>query len=712
MPIPNRTDPIRESQVKTTEGDAKPAEYTEDAVATLVWDNYNEARNYVENNAWLLEWQEADVLYQDPTPDRFARVQNGRPGRLSQFLVAKFTRTEARAVKRALFAEQIPFMLRPVGQETQEQVDAWTALIAALLKRMKFQYHVGLLIDSQTLQGTGIGKLIWQTKTVIKKKRRRKNPPESVTQPDGSKKVIHTAKSDEFEVVEDKIVESWPKFEYRRLGTTLFDPKWCTPDHPELCGYAIDIDYVTFADLQVLRQLDCYINIPSDEALKQYLFSRNSGAQSAPVGSSVEDSFSAQGSMVTHAEGRNRQTDRSPLAQPMMLFEQWDSRTVKAVLIIDDRKYTIRNEEHGMERECHVSGTWWPIESSGYGMGIGRIAGWVQRLKKGMLNEGVKTVAFPLNAPILVRRGENAPTQNTIWRMGGYQQVDANPGEDVQRAMAFMKMPEVPADVWKFMQMAVQDGEQLTGASQQFQQGNLGGPGSSAARTATGASRIAGMSDQSVADPVDSIAEGVIVPTIEFLMDRVKEDMPLEEIRKILSKKHAAIIEDTIQHDQFLNCEFEVTVLAGQKLQAKQGIQTLIPFFLQIVQQPQLLEFLHQKGQTIDFAQLMDILLQVSELVQQPNIFRTLTPDEQKAVKESSPGLQKIQAAMAVEQQKGENTKEAIQTKGETDLGVKAAEMAMAKTSEGIPLARATGLAERSADEDALKNGLPETMKG
>lgn len=703
-------DPIRKEQVQTTEGDAAPPIFEDDAVATLVWDNYNEARNYVENNAWLLNWQETDILYQDPTPDQFQRVQQGRPPRLSQFLVAKFTRTEARAVKRALFAEQIPFLLRPVGKETQEQVEAWTAAIWALMKRMKFPYYSGLVINTQTLQGSAIAKLAYRQKTVLKKTRRRKDPAPSVTLPTGSEE-IPTKESDEFEVVEQEVTQSWPIFEYRRLGTTLFDPKWCTPDDPdESAGYVIDIDYVNFGDLAQMRKLDCYKNIPDEETLKNYFFVKGEG--SAPVGSQIEDSFTAQGSMVTHAEGRNRQTDHNPLKQPLMMLEMREiDGSTKTILCFDGRKLTIRNDNDGVRSLLHPTCTWWPIDNCGYGMGIGRIAGWAQRLKKGLLNETVKMIAFGFNSPILTRRGSDAPTQNVLNRFGGFFQTDAGPNEDVNKAFGFMKLPEIPAEAWKLAEQAQRDGENLTGASPQMQMGNTGQPGSSVTRTATGVQRAAGMSDQNVADPVDSFADGIIVPTVTFIIECIKERVPLEELREILSVKHAAVLSEAIKEDQFMNCEFEVTVLAGQKLAAKQGIQNLIPAFLQIIQQPQLLQFLHQKGETINFANIMKLFMDVSELTDQPDIFVPLSPEEKQSVQQAQPGAQKTAGAVAVEQVKGQNQQEAIHTKGQVDLANKAAEIAMEHTAGSVPLERAEGLNERDADERFLNNGLPDTMQ-
>jgi len=429
------------------------------------------------------------------------------------------------------------------------------------------------------------------------------------------------------------------------------------------------------------------------------------------MGSTVEDTMSAQGSMATHAEGRNRQTDISPLEQPLLLLEQWDEETVKTVLCYDGRKLTIRNEEHRQGSMSHTSCVWWPIDNSGYGMGIGKINGPDQRVAAGVLNECLKLLAYPMNAPILYAQGSaNAPTQNTIARFGGYQAVDPGPSGDVRKAMAFMEMPGIPADAWRMIEFITSGAEQSSGADAQMQQG-VPSRTQGATRSATGANRLIAMSDQNIADPVDSFANGVIVPVINFLIRMVKTRMPLQEIRDLLSVKHAQVIEKAINQEQFLAAEFEVAVLAGQKLAAKQGIQQLIPFFLQIVQQPQLLQFLHERGDTVDFEVILKLLLEVSELQSQPDVFRKLTPEEAAMVKQMNAGMQRIQGQVAVENAKGANKQKEIHTKGEVDLANKGAEIAMQHISDGTPMVRATGLLERAEDEHALAGGLPDEMQ-
>lgn len=699
--------PIRPEQVTTTEANKRAPELTDDAATTLAWQDYERARNYVESNLWLLEWQHTDVLYQSPTLDRYPRVENAKQPRISRYIVAKTTNTMSRQVKKVIFAEQVPFFLRPSKDTTQPQIDAWTALIMKLLQRMDFRYNTELLIDSQVLQGTGIGKAFWREKTVIKKYRRRKKPPIVLQMPVAGQKVLNTTVSDEFEVVEKEVVESWPVFEHRKLGWTLFDPKWNTPNRPDLSGaFCIDIDYVNFSDLQEMRNLECYKNIPDESTLKNFFFSKP--VANAPMGSQVEQNMSAEGSPVTHAEARNMQTSEDPLSKPLLLIERWTERTVQTLLYYDGKKLTIRNEDH--DNTCvHVSANWWNIDNCGYGMGCGRLAGGDQRINQGVLNECLKMIAYPLNAPLLVNSGINAPTQNVIHRMGGFWQIEGlPPGSDLRKNVGFLEMPPVPADAWHMIELSQQSSEDVTGANSPFMQGNLPGPGSSAARTATGAGRIASKADDSIAGPVDAVADGVITRIVYWLVEMVKEHMPLQEIRDILKDKYAELVIEQAAIEQFLNAEFEVTVLAGQKLATRQGIQQVIPFFMQIVQQPQLLQFLHMKGDTIDFGNIVDLFMQVADLQQQPDIIRPMNAREKAAMQVSEPGAQKNASAIQVEQLRGQNKIAEVHAKAQDDLATTVAEKAMERAGEGIPLARAMALTERGQDETMLKQAIPQ----
>jgi hypothetical protein len=267
-------------------------------------------------------------------------------------------------------------------------------------------------------------------------------------------------------------------------------------------------------------------------------------------------------------------------------------------------------------------------------------------------------------------------------------------------------MPEIPGQAFDIINMSQRDAEQLSGADAQMAQGNLNGR-QGATRSAFGAQRVAAMSDQNIADPVDSFANGVIIPVVEFLIHYIKTKMPIKELRQILSDKYNAEIMKSIDFDQMLDADMEVTVLAGQKLAAKQGIQQVIPFYLQLLEQPQILEYYHQIGMTVDFAVMEDIFAQVSELVQQPDIIRKMTPRERVLYKQNNPNSQRVAAQLAVEQARGQNELANTNAKTKGKIVERVVDRSMDRLEGGQPLERATALLERADDRSILEGGFP-----
>lgn len=706
MPIGNDITPqIRATQATVDPKGTSETFFNDDAAASLVWENYQKAKTYLESNSWLLEWQWTDYLYQSPQDDRWSPVRDGRPVRISRFLIAKNANTMRNQVYRAVWANQKPFVLQPESDTSELLIDAWTKLIWILMKRADFPYHFSLFTLDQALQGTGILQPGWEERTVIKKRRKRKVAAPDVELPTGSE-TVNTKKSDDFEIVPEEVSECWPFIEYRRLGTTLFDPGWRTPNRPDLsAGYVIDYDIVTLDDLNRFRQLDCYKNIPSAEVLKKWFFDHPLG--DANSAGQVADSMSAQTSTVTHAEGEQRQMNADPTKKPLVLLTMWTAERVTSIVEYEGRKLTIRNEEHDLgDHALHYTANWWDIQNSGYGMGIGRLNSGDQRMEQGVLNEVLKMIGMWFNTPLLIKRGENAPTQNVVAGLGTFWQVDTPPDGDVRKAAAYADKPAIPGEAWRIYELAQSGGEDLVGANATTMQGNLQGPGSSAMRTAAGVNRVGSKADENISTPVDHLS-WVVERFIYFLIDMVRLKMPPEEIRTILKKKYSKAILDQIDMEQFLNAEFTVDVLAGQKLMAKAAILQLIPFLLQIVQQPQLMDGLHETGRTIDFEAIEQKFLRLSELEGDEGIFRAMTPRERVAMKQNSPEAQKVMAQAQIERVKGDEARKTVAAKGQTDMVTKLATTAAEHASGAVPLERAEGLNMRQDDKELLANGVP-----
>ena len=711
MPMGNELTPdIQPHQVKVSADGAVAPKFDDDAAATIVWMDYNRAQAWLDNNSWLAEWQYIDYLYQSPNFDRDWRTQSSRTARISRFNIAKNRNTMSTQVRRGIFAEDNPFLLEPRGKlagdpGAQLYIDAWTEIFSVLCERADFEYQMGLLIDCQALQGTGIGTPGWEEKAVKRRTRRQKTPPVKIDQPIGDPVAVNTWESDEYITSTEEVTESWPFFEYRRLGTTLYDEKWRTPNRPDLsAAFKIDVDYVTFQDLQQMRKLDCYKDIPSDDELKRFFLQNPLG--DAQAGSQTAQSNVDSGA-VLHASGEERHSSKDPFARPFLKLSRWTRDAVVEVLCYESRRKTIRNGAHAMEDHAlGYAANWWNIDNSGYGLGIGRLNAGDQRMDQGVLNEVLKMIAFPMNAPILYNSATgNAPTQSVVLGMGTFWGVNA-PDGDVRKAFGFMQMPQVPPDAWKIYQLAKDGGEDLVGANATTMQGNAGGPGSTALKTATGVNRLGGKADENVSGPISQI-ETIIERWIMFLWIMVLEEMPVREIREILSDKFGDAILKKIDPETLLNAKFNIKILAGQKLAAKAAIAQVIPFLLQLVQQPQLMEYLHQKGWTINFKAIEDLFMQMSELQGRQDIMVPLSKEEKEAVQQNNPGAMKAQMAELLEKLKGSNRMQEITAKGAEAVKQTIVDHALDHVSGDVPLDLAEARLSRNTDLQELQQGIP-----
>ncbi len=711
MPIGNElTLPVQRRDVTVTPGGLAEPAFEDNTAYTIAWMDYERAAAYIDQNSWLMEWQYVDYLYQSPNYDRDWRVQSNRAARISRFNVAKNTRTMATQTKRAIFAEENFFLLEPRGklagnQDAQLYIDAWTELFLILCDRADFEYHIGLFADCMALQGTAIAIPKWEERKVKRETRMREKQPVNVRMPLKTAKV-NTWESDKFKTVTEEVLECWPCFEYRRLGTTMWDPGWRTPNKPELSAkYRVDVDTVDFQDLQRLHELDCYKDIPEDEELITY-FLQNPRGDARPATETAQN-MNTNASLVMHAEGQHRHMSQNPFKRPFLKIAYWTEDHVIEILQYDGRKKVIRNEEHSeCDHALGYSGVWYPIDNSGYGFGIGRLNAGDQRINQGVLNEALKMIAFPLNAPILYdATAGNAPTQNVVAGLGTFLAVHTGRSGDVSKAVKFMEFPQIPPEAWKLIELAVQGGEDLVGANAATMQGQLTGPHTSMGRTATGAQRLATKADDNVAEPVAQI-EHVIERWIQYLWKMVLNEMPIREIREILSDKFGEAILNQIDPETLLNAKFSIKILAGQKLMAKAAIQQLIPFLLQLIQQPQILQFLHQIGDTINFRAIVKLFMQVSELAGREDLIIKLSKEQQQLSQAMQPGAQHVQAQLAVEKQKGQNKLQEVQAKGAQELQNTMIDKGMEHLAGDLPLELAESRLARNTDMNELQGGF------
>jgi hypothetical protein len=683
--------PVRMDDVTTSPDPAIDPKYTDEAVLSIVVQDFERASTWLNDRRWPLMWTETDILYQSPRSLSIFEGSSVTRANVSRFTVAKQTNSIAPAISGAIFSDATPFEIRPRPNTKQDTARAWKETIAELLEQISFKQEASYGIQGKVNQGTVIFMGGWQTTTRVESHYQRKQAPPQVNLPLGQPLTVFTKESDEFEAVDVEVTKNLPIFEKCELGTVFPDPTWNKPNQLWKASFIVRRMYLNYDDLTKLRDNEDY-DIPSDDVLRS-MFSPDHPEQTEGI-TGVEEALTANTS-VHHAQREDFEFSEDPLLRPMEVLEWWSDTDVRTVL---QRKVVIRNAKHRMPHKPFFSANYWDIDNAGYGMGIGRIAGADQRVEQGMINAILDILAFAVNPEYSIARGANVPTQDQRRRLGGIRLVETGPGGDASRAIALVPQPQVPADAWRAIQASISTSESATGADQATVQGTLPGRGSSIGRSGTGAGMISAASSGRLQSPVERFIDGVFLPYLKFLWQMVKERMPISDIRAILGDRAPDLVVD---FQDFMDADVRFDTLAGTRLAARNRMAQALPFLLEVLGNQALVQQLGQTGWKVNALELVKMVLDLSEWKNQNDLIVQMTPQEQQAMVAQNPAVIQAQSKAAAQQQ-DQNFQMQLEDK---KIAGRIAARSIDNTHKTLvesPLERAASFAERTADTHAI----------
>ena len=685
----NWSQPVYPKDVETPRDPALPAKYTDEAVLSIVVQDYLRASAWLEDRRWPLSWNESDVLYQSP---RMLSVFEGSTvtrANVSRFSVAKQVNSLAPALAGAIFFnDATPFEIRPRPSTHQDTARAWKELIAELLDQIHFKQEMTYGIQGMVNQGTVIFKGGWETITEVETHYRRKEAPLTQEMPFGKPSTIFTEESDEFEAIDVEVTRNRPTFEKCELGTVFVDPRWASPNQLWKAKWIVHENYLNYDDLTKLRDNPDY-DIPSDDDLRAAFMSD----AEVPEGIPPTEQAMVANTSIHHAERQDWEWSEDPLKKSMQVLEWWDRTQVRVVL---QKKIVIRNGQHKMGEKPFWSANYWDIDNAGYGMGVGRIVGSDQRVETGLLNSLLDILAFAVQPEYAVARGANVPTQDQRRRLGGIRMVD---GMDATRAIALVQQPQVPPDAWRAIQSVVASSEGATGADQATVQGSIPGRGSSIVRSGTGAGIVGQASTTRLQSPVERIIDGVFLPFLSFVYRMVKERMPMSEIRDVLAERAEDLTPD---FQDFMDAVVKFDTLAGTRLAAKNKMAQALPFLLEVFGNQALIQQLSETGWKVNAMELVNMVLEMSEWKNKRDLVVKMTDEEKQTMMQQNQAAQQAQSKSALLNQKQQGD---LQMEDKKIAG-RMANTVVKQTHQAAvesPLDRAASFAERTADERQMQ---------
>jgi len=681
--------PVYPEDIETPSSPELPAKYTDEAVLSIVVQDYMRASTWLENRRWPLNWTETDVLYQSPRSLAVFEGSTVTRANVSRFTVAKQVNSLAPAISGAIFFnDATPFEIRPRPSTHSDTARAWKELIAELLDDIFFKQEMSYGIQGMVNQGTVIFKVGWETVTEVEPHYQRKASPPTVPMPLGAPMPIYTEESDEFEVIDIEVTHNRPTFEKCELGTVFIDPTWNSPNQLWKAKWIVHEKYLTYDDLQKLRDNPDY-DIPSNKQLRDAFMND----AEVPEGISPTEQAMTANTSIHHAERQDFEWSEDPLMKPLQVLEWWNKGQCRAVL---QKKIVIRNGQHKLGEKPFLSANYWDIDNSGYGMGVGRIAGADQRVEQGMINALLDILAFAVQPEYAVARGANVPTQDQRRRLGGIRMVDGN---DATKAIALVAQPQVPPDAWRAIQAAVSSSEGATGADQATVQGSIPGRGSSIVRTGTGAGIVGQASSTRLQSPVERIIDGVFLPFLRFVYRMVKERMPISEIRDVLAERTTDLMPD---FQDFMSQVIKFDTLAGTRLAAKNKMAQALPFLLEVFGNQALIQQLSETGWKVNVMELVNMVLEMSEWKNKRDLVIPMTDQEKQQQAQNNPAAIAAQSKAQLLNQKQQGDMQLEDKKISGRIATQAVKDTHQKTLES-PLERAAAFAERTADEREMQ---------
>lgn len=623
--------------------------------------------------AWLAEkyfsirWYEADIMYQSPPQSKVWEGTQVPRANICKFTVATHITALKAQVGQGLFYEDPPFMILPRPSTDENTVRAITAVQSVQIDEMKFKRHVKRGLFSAMLFGTGIWKWGWKSYEKVEKRYERVEEPISVPVGDRTIKVP-TKRSKEFKCVETTKTVSCPYFENVDIRYVLVDPGNRTGDI-RASKFVIERLSMTYRDLIKLHDEqmilgDAEYTLPAESVIRGWFETPSDAGEEA--GSDPESYGST--TYIHHAAPRFQKTTEDPLDEPLEILERWTNDTVITVI---NKAYVIRNGKNPNGKIPYYSVNWWPIPDAFWGIGLGTLLSYEQRIQQGLINASIDMASLIVNPLVVRSRGANVTSQSIRQRLGGIIDVDGDP----EKAFRYQEVPEIPGEIYAQIQQSEARSEATSGANELLTMGNMPAKGrTSIGRTATGASALSSASSARIGDFVEEFVDQAFSPWLAQMHELNCEWLSEDELKQILNDELGKAFE-LDAHDYFNAAIKKFEVRAGSHLAVKQQMSQALVLMTQIFDSPQTMQQLAQtNGKYVDVEELLHMIADMSGFKNYYSIVKPLTDEMKQNQQQNSPGAQQAQSKMALLQAKGEQDKEILDQKGINDavkLGMK-----------------------------------------
>lgn len=622
---------------------AWPEQTLEDATAlNILLSDVERTEGFLVSRRYPQQWDFGDRLfYAYVAPEPWPNTQIPRSS-LGMPLLSTHLFSLLSSVVQALFSGNKPLEIDPRPGTTVETAQANEVLITWELEQCKFKQELVYFLMDLLLHGTGNG--WWGFRPITKKKRKkvRKNVAPVLGENSTGEAQAET------DIETEEQVWVLPYFEYCHIRHYGVDPG-CRRADVRTAGYAWRRVYLSVDDLDQLREVDGYQNIPDRETLEKLAAPDKEPATPSPL---EQGTYSSTLNNSRKALPRWEPSTADPLRQGFEVIEYW---TEDRVIVSFERLLCIRNATHELEEIPSLSCPFFISPDSYYGMGLAHLIGNFQRVMQGVVNLYLDDLSLNLNGMYISGKGYNTAGQ-AIW---------ASPGkivkvDDAQQFKPIDRQPVGP-DAMSMIAACQQWAQQADGAAEISIQGSMPSDKSSITRTASGANMLDAGSRTRVEFLIDQISDLVIVPLVNKFMELNFANLAPEQVKTILGDE----LGHTYEGDplNILNGQYKVTVSAGARLQARNAIAQQWPMLMNMITSPSVLQGLQTEAKKISYSNVVKETFRSAGYPGQAEFIVDMTKDDIKRMETMNPAAQRQALQESKIAQEGQNDVELEESK-------------------------------------------------
>lgn len=519
---------------------------------------------------------------------------------------------------------KMPFIVEAVGKTTPAAARANASLLWWAMKRSDLKEEMRVSLKTALTYGPVFGVWGWETKTVRKK----------VYAKSSDGKMRGTLKEIDWEC---------PKYECVDPRYFGYDPALRRQDVRKGRFYFRQIMTNGYS-LDDLRKDPSYKNIPTNEELAEIL-----SRKEEPTEDSLKDNKRAVWREF-QAKLDSEDVSKDPMMHPLEIIEYVTDDRVVSIL---QRRITIRNEENEFGRSNAVSCSFVDVLGSCWGFGIPKLIAGEQRLQQGVINTWIDSLALVLNPTYQLLKGVGPGTQN----------IPVSPGKVITESGELKPLvtPDVTGPAMEAITTSDMRANEKVGAN-----GGANMP-TGAMRTAQGVQAFAGDVIQKLQYFLEQFINLVYVPVLEAYLEVMHDHLTEEQVNEILTAEEGKAYQGDIT--EVYNAELRVDVIAGANMLAKFAAAQLMPLVLQLVTAGPVSEQFEVQAKKFNFVEF------VSEGVDMmgwdlEHLIEDMTDEDKQRVKDKNAALQRVQGAMALQQQKAGDALNQIDAKASGQAGV------------------------------------------